>query len=374
MNIIKKYIVLLIIISAINCNASSNDNTGTPPEVITFTTTGSSFSPVIIADGSPEITWTWDDNTTSNSTTPTKNYGSEKTRVNTLKVNPWSTVTRINIGYGGEDGGSVSIEHVANQNVTSVEGLDVVAPYLHQWCSSYNYITSLDFSNFTQLDTIECYLSQSLVVVNLANTPALQRACFEDCNLLDFDLSQSPNLSDLRGAANAYPTINFGSIGTDVWHICIRDNPQMTNQYLFSNMTQFPNIQDLWIWNCNQTGALNVLSSSPSNGVSILAYSNQYTSANFNGALQNSLLPSHIEIQQNQLNALNITGCSQITYLDASYNSLSEAAVDSILETLDTLGRSGDTVDLRNNVAPSATGLLYKANLEGKGWKVYVDP
>lgn len=373
--IMMKYLLSFIVIfSILSCNfVEIEAPVLSGAEEITFVTTGSSFSPVITVSGSPEIQWIWADGTESNSTTPTKNYGSAGTRANRLRINPWSSVIRINIGYDSGDGGSSTIEYVADQNVASIQGLDAVAPYLQQWCSSYNKITSLNFSNFTKLDTIECYFSQSLEEVILTNTPALQRACFEDCNLLSLDLSQSPKLKDLRGALNAYTTINFGSIGSEIWHICIRNNSQLTKRNLFADMSQFPVVEELFIWNDNQAGSLNLASTGSTGNVAVYAYDNYYTSANFSGAFQNSSFQGTIYMANNQLTSLNITGCSQLTYLDARTNNLGSTEIDSILYNLDTLGRSGGTVDLTGNSAPSTDGQAYIASLVLKGWTVTVD-
>jgi hypothetical protein len=364
-------ISILLLIGLNGCSQLNAPET--TPTAIIFTTTEVSFAPVIQVTGSPVILWTWADGTTSTSATPVKTYGTPGVRTNTLQVTPWSAVTRINIGYDGGDGGSGAIEAVADQHVSSVQGLQSVAPSLRQWCSSYNELTSLDFSNFTQLDTIECFRSQSLASVTLHNTPALQRACFEDCDLHSLDLSQSPNLCDLRGALNAYPTINFGTIGSHIWHICIRNNPQITNRQMFASMNQFPNIAELFIWDDNQTGALTVPATSTTRAVSILAAGNEYTSANFSGALQHSSLYGQIDLSNNRLTSLNITGCTQLVDLDASGNQLDSAAVDGILATLDGLGNSGGSVDLTLNTPPSAAGLTHVASLEGKGWTVKVD-
>lgn len=76
-----------------------------PEGNITFVTTGSSFSPIITVTGNPEIQWKFGDGSTSDSTSPNVNFGSEGTRANTLVVTPWSAVTKINIGYDGSDGG-----------------------------------------------------------------------------------------------------------------------------------------------------------------------------------------------------------------------------------------------------------------------------
>ncbi|MHC1725972.1 MAG: hypothetical protein AB9866_08210 [Syntrophobacteraceae bacterium] len=348
---------------------------------IVFTTEGSSFAPVITVSGSPTILWVWADGSTSDSTAPVKNYGSVARRVNKLYVNPWSALRRINIGYDGGDGGSGDIEHVADQQVSSVQGLHLVAPYLAQWCSSYNQITSLDFSNFTNLDTIECYLSQSMRNVNLWNTPKLKRACFEDCNLQALDLSGSPNLEDLRGALNDFPTINFGSIGAKVWHICVRDNPQLTDRTIFADMTPFPNLTEFFIWNDNQTGALRIPATHPTSTVSILADGNQYTSLDLSGALANSASYAEVIFRNNSLSSINITGCSQITRLYLQNNSFDAGSLDTLLATLDALGRNesdGGTggllwVDLRGNATPGSTGYDHAVNLGAKGWTVMAE-
>jgi len=352
-------------------------------QAIVFTTEGSSFAPVLIVTGDPTIRWVFADGSTSNSPTPNKDYGTPGTRLNRLYVSPWSAVQRINIGYDSGDGGSWEIEHVPDQQVSAVGGLRLVAPFLGQWCSSYNRITSLDFSNFTNLDTIECYLSQTLKTVNLKNTPKLRRACFEDCSLESLDLSQSPSLEDLRGARNNFPTINFGNIGAHLWHICVVDSPQITNWSLFTDMTPFTNLRELWIWNANQTGTLRVPSTPASNDwVSIQAYNNQYTSLDLSGALTNAAGTAEVSLANNILSSVNLTGCSQITQLYLQNNLLDSASLDTVLATLDALGRNENDhspsggelrVDLRGNAAPSATGYNHAVNLANKGWYAYAE-
>ena len=271
------------------------------PASIEFTTEGSSFAPVIIVTGNPTIRWVWADGTTSSSPTPNKDYGSPGRRLNRLYVTPWSAVQRINIGYDAGDGGSYEIENVPDQHVSAVRGLHHVAPYLAQWCSSYNQITSLDFRNFTNLDTIECFLSYGLRTVNLTNTPKLRRACFEDCDLESLDLSSSPNLEDLRAAGNDLSTLNFGNIGAHVWHICMPVNPNLNNRTIFADMTLFPNIAELFIWDDNQTGPLRLPATNPALQVRILADGNQYTSLDLSGALANATATAVVSFRNNHL-------------------------------------------------------------------------
>jgi hypothetical protein len=351
------------------------------PASIDFTTEGSSFAPVIIVTGNPTILWVWADGTTSNSPTPNKDYGSPGRRLNRLYVTPWSAVQRINIGYDAGDGGSYEIENVPDQHVSAVRGLHRVAPYLAQWCSSYNQITSLNFRNFTNLDTIECFLSYSLITVNLTNTPKLRRACFESCSLESLDLSSSPNLEDLRVAGNDLSTLNFGNIGAHIWHICMPVNPNLTNRTIFADMTLFPNIAELFIWDDYQTGPLRLPATNPALEVRILADGNQYNSLDLSGALTNATAIAVVSFRSNNLSAINITGCSQITELYLESNLLEAATLDTLLATLDTLGRSESNlgpggllrVDMRGNATPSAEGLVHAQALAAKGWTVYVE-
>ncbi len=365
----------------------TNPNNPTTPTIpsttdgaITFITEGSSFSPVIQVSSNAQITWTFADGTTSSSNTPVKDYGSVGTRATTLVVSPWSALTRINIGYDAGDAGSNAIEFVLNQHVSAVYNLNLVAPYLRQWCSSYNQLTSLDFSNFIQLDTIECFLTSSLRTVNLTNTPELKRICFEDCDLLELDVSQCPKLEDLRGAVNQNPTIGFGSVGANVWHICIRDNPQFTNRSMFQDMSQFPNISELFIWNDNQSGSIRIPSSSMDRRISFRASGNYYTNLNLQGALQRSNNIATVDFSNNLLTNVDISGCVQITNLNLQNNQLSQSEVDETLATLDSLGRSSNNIpswtELYVNISgggnqqPSQAGYASAISLSNKGWTV----
>ncbi len=346
-----------------------------------FTTEGADFAPVLVVDGTPEILWTWSDGTTDSSATPKKSFGSEEGRRHSLLVKPWSAVRRINLGYDAGDGGSDAIEHVPDQHVSSVAGLELVAPTLRQWCSSYNQLTSLDFSNFVNLDTVECFLSSTLTAVTLTNTPKLKRACFEDCDLRRLDLSQSPLLEDLRGAQNAYPGIKFGRIGASVWHICVRDNPQMTDQSLFADMSRFPRISELFIWNDNQAGELRIPASSPDRPVALMADGNHFTSVDLTGALRNASSSATLSFRNNQLASLTIAGCVQITEMNLEQNRLSAGQIESLLAALDALGRSRDNsdpgaplrVDLRGNAGLSSAARATAAKLAAKGWTVVAE-
>ncbi len=235
---------------------------------IVFVSYASVFNPTIVVSGNPVVKWTFADGTTSSDLSPSKQYwtGSDwKANETRLSVNPWSALLAINLGYDAGDGGALPLNesdpaatapwNIAwakdSQEVTEIRNLSLAASSLQVFCASHNPLVALDFTDFTSLHTIECYLTSSLRFLSLDNTPALRRACFEDCNLIALDLSDCTALEDLRGAVNAYTTIDFGTgpsaPGAAVWHICVRDNPQITNQGLFADMSRFTNIRELFI-------------------------------------------------------------------------------------------------------------------------------
>ncbi|MBN2737666.1 MAG: hypothetical protein JXR70_11845 [Spirochaetales bacterium] len=380
------------------CNYDYNDE-------IIFITLGTSFSPKIIVEGDAEILWIWDDETTSHSDHPEKNYGSTDVRINRLKVVPWSALSRINIGYTGEDGGDYNvhlhkdieqIQYVENQHVYSVQNLELAAPYLKQWCSSYNPIYELDFSNFVKLDTIECFNSTSLEEIKLDNTPSLRRLCVEHCKLSRLDLSQSPGLEDLRFARQAIQgevSLNFGSTGQKIWHICIHTN-RLNEQTLFDGSKQYPNLVDLYLHKANQTGDLIISQTGDKQDVVISVNSNNYRSADFRGALQNRKRPGRVVINDNILENINLQGCIQLTklevnnnnlsnldisdcpalvFLSAENNRLSSDEVTDILKTLDDFELTEGSISLTGNAKPSEIGMQYVDHLIQKGWIVRTD-
>jgi hypothetical protein len=354
------------------------------PGMITFITEGDAFAPVIVVDGTPQILWTFGDGSTSSSPAPVVSFGSTATRRSTLWVDPWSAIRRVNIGYDGRDGGSTAIELVPNQHVSAVLGLEVVAPTLAQWCSTSNPLTWLDFGGFARLDTVEASRSPTLTSVNLRDTPALSRAVFEESGLEALDVSGSPMLADLRAAENAFPTIGFGSATySDAWHVCLRDNPQLADRALFASTARFPDIAELWIWNIHQAGALRVASTHPAETVSIAASHNQYTSADFRGALKNAGGEGLVDLSTNALTSVDLDGCVQITRLYLNLNALPQAQVDQVLAALDGLGRRrADAldplpleVDLSGpgNATPSVAGQVHASSLLSKGWTVHTN-
>ena len=344
---------------------------GEPFENITFVTTGSSFSPIITVTGNPTIQWIFGDGSTSNSKSPTANFGSTRTRTNTLVVTPWSAVTKINIGYDGSDEGvtpsSSTIANLKQQNVIAVSGLETVAPSLQIWASNNNPITALDFSNFTALNTIECFSCSSLANIELRNVPSLTRLCVEKSNISYLDLSEAPSLADLRGASqrSSIYTVYWGTTGANIWHICVRDNPQIKSTFPFS---QFPFLQEFFNWNDNQSGTLHLTST---NLREVLSAGNHYNAAIISGCFPAGR-NGYVEIENNYLISLDISNDPGLLYLNASRNYLNKTAVDGVLQTLDSYNTRGGYLDLTGNAAPSDIGIAYANNLTSRQWNVQV--
>ncbi len=341
------------------------------PDEIVFHSNGSSFSPLILVDGAPEVLWTFHDGTTSTSTNPSKDYGSYQLRRNRLKVTPWSAIRAINIGYDAGDGGSDTISLVPDQHVSHVENLHLAAPSLQLWCSSYNQLDTLLFDDFVNLKTVECYLSRTIRKVSLRNTPSLERLCLEDNDLDSLDVSDCVSLADLRGASNRYSNIGFSNSTEELWHICVRDNLYITNPSIFAHMEDFPAIAELLIWNANQSGTFEIHHTS-ANVIYFQAWDNEYSTLDVSRALQFDGGTADVDFSNNMLSSVNVEGCIQISYLNLRNNLLSVDSVDKVLRQLDELDTYHHTVDLRGNAVPSALGLQHKSNLEAKQWIVRV--
>lgn len=374
------FAIILLFVFVLGCTDLENKNnlsftpdskttSSTPEANITFITTGSSFSPVLTVKGNPEIHWKFGDGSISDSSSPVVNFGSGGKRINTLVVKPWSALTKINIGYDGSDGGIApgpgTIEKLKQQNVVTVTGLENVAPYLEVWASSQNPITSLDFCNFTALHTIECFYCTSLTSIKLQNVSVLSRLCLENCKISDLDLSEAPLLADFRGASqrSLTYTANWGNTGANLWHVCVRDNPQTTR---ILPASQFSIIKDFYVWNSNQSGNLNLNST---NLKSVLASNNYYNTANLSGCFPAGRRGTVI-INNNELTSLDISNDPGLLYLNVSSNSLNQPEIDQLLQTLDSYKTRDGTLDLTGNSAPSGRGIAHANNLTARGWKV----
>lgn len=372
------------ILAAVNARLNAveiamNENSMYPGEIV-FTTNGSAFAPVIVltVGSTATVEWTFSDGSTSNSLTPSVNFGSNAVRLQRLKVTPWEDLYRINVGYQREDGGPStdeagnSYEVVAVQPVTNIANLKLVQNTLTYLCGCHCPITSVDVRDFTSLYGVEFYgCGATLASADVYGTSNLRRACFENSYVGFLDFSQSPLMEDVRGSSCRLTEIRWGSTGQHLWHMCVRENSAYLDPTTWPDMTQFPVLQDCWISGNGLTNALELSSTVIS---SIWAYNNNHPSMDFTGAFPSG---GHYANVYNNANCTEIIidNCPGLTQLNAAGCALTQANVDYILATLDSNGATGGTLDLSGgtSAAPSAAGVASQANLEGKGWTVSVN-
>jgi hypothetical protein len=342
-------------------------------DLVEFQTIGSSFAPQVAYNisAADAFRWLWSDNSTSSSTNATKSFPGRASRPQFLTAFPGGVLTAINIGFDGSDspdnGDPITPLNTnrPQQNVSSV-----YFPYpltsLRYWASSYNPITNtLDFSGFTSLEAIECFHCSNLEQVVVANLPSLKRVCLEACYLPDLDISNNPNLEDVRAALNTFTNINIGGgTGPKIWHFCTRENRNIAQRYQ-DIMTNFYSLREPWIWHNNQSGHLSFVST---NLTDVETWGNAYTSADFTDQRNLQLLWTY----QNQLTNLVITGCTNLQELLADQNQLTTQALDQILTDLESCPDLR-LVYLQNNAQlPSAVGYSHYHNLTNRA-TVYID-
>jgi hypothetical protein len=170
----------------------------------------------------------------------------------------------------------------------------------------------LDFSGLGNLRDIELFNSGA-PGITLKGCSHLWRLCIESCNVTGtLDLSDCTSLQDLRAALNNKPTRQgytniiwpTGSAKSNIIHICVRDNPQLSTNLMSSTLDNtFTGLQELLFWNDNQGGALNLASSN-------LTY---------------------IQVHTNHLTEINFTNCHNLKWLWAAHNNLGSNALEHIL-------------------------------------------
>lgn len=332
-----------------------------PSDVINIQSFGAMFAPVIEVVGTPAIEWIFADSTTNASTKPVKNYASEGSRHNYLKVTPWSALIGINVGYDASDGGYGGFAMVDNQYVLGFQNLALSKSSLQYLCANYSLITELDLTEFTALKFVELFDCHNLATLRLGSHPALERLCVENCILSSLDLSGCANLKEIRGGSNNFTSVNWGSIGQLMQHLCIGENPQIKTS--LPSVTQFPSLRELSIGNTNQAGAFVCHSS-----VIQMIYSdkNNYTSADISGCTSLSAF----YISGSQLASLNLGTATHLTNVRLDDCGLTESQIDYVLYTIDKADLSNGYLDLTGNASPSAEGLAHFDKLKKRGWTI----
>lgn len=345
---------------------------------VRITCTGTSFSPAIsLRSGSTATaSWTIEGGGTTTGLTPTITLPGGTSyvdlNVSTLGIDTFEDVTVFNIGYSdSDDVGNYMIgpsyNHIA-QSVTALQNITLMTN-LQIFCASRTPLTgSVDFSNMSALQHIECYQAH-LTGVNLTGCSAIVRICFEQNNLTALDLNPvAGSVYDIRAAAQAGGVLTFTPLTAPLahaYHLCVRD--QMV--YNPPTASQLPAIQQQWTWNTNQSGQL--VPATTAMG-SLIAYNNWYSSANltniFTGTWQS------LDLHNNNLASITLTGCAGLSFIDLHNNCLSTDSIDAIIATVDSWntdwGVGNGTLNLSGNRPPSAASQTHIANLTSRHWTV----
>ncbi len=337
---------------------------------VLFLTQEATFEPLIGCGSatSPSVLWTWSDDTTSTDyPVALKDFGSPGARWQKLIVDPLNPLTAVNLGYDAYPGGGSAIALRDPQKVLAVSYPRPLTRLKH-WASSHNPLTNtLDFRGFANLEQVECYGCAGLQHVIVTNLPSVKRLNFYDCDLKELDISGNPNLDDIRCGFNAFTNIVVGRMtGPNLTHWGSINNPQLT-QNLSDFMTNFYSLKHFYAWNDNQHGELSFVST---NLIDVRVNQNHYTRADFAGHKRLQIL----QLQDNELEHIELTGCSALSEFTAQSNQLGTEVLDNLLTFLDSSAPKLAHVNLSRNAGlPSPLGFMHYSNLVSRGVFVLVD-
>jgi hypothetical protein len=382
-------LVLFFSLAAAGCTRSNSTpnpellraNGETPEDEIGFYVSGGSvFAPLLEVENGAVVEWHFvpykggivNTVTGADSATPSANYTGGM--LATLKVLPWKALTTIDIGYDGNDGGTLGpMYQRSNQYVTELAHLYLAKDSLRIWCSSHNTeLNSLSFKDFKKLRIVEIFFSEQegesvgLESIDLRGANALVRLCVENNDLVSLDLTDCTALEDLRGALNAYTSIKWPSACPKLWHVCLRENPQLTNAVPVDRM---PALQECFLWNAGQAGTFK-----PNSTVltEVLIWENTYTTID--------LRESKFASENGEINARNssiesvFVGSSGVRALDLSANSLDDEAIARLLSDLVSSGVRGGTLILSQNPGRvDANSEDYRRLRDELGWTITSD-
>jgi Leucine-rich repeat (LRR) protein len=91
--------------------------------------------------------------------------------------------------------------------------------------------------------------------------------------------------------------------------------------------------------------------------------------------LQNLINLQTFIADNNSLTTVDLSGLTNLTYVNLQNNDLTETSVNNILQWLDGNGELNGNVDLSGGTSavPSGAGITAKDNLLAKGWSVNVN-
>ncbi|HEY5695514.1 MAG TPA: hypothetical protein VIQ80_01635 [Candidatus Saccharimonadales bacterium] len=345
---------------------------------VRITCTGTSFAPVVAlrAGSTATVSWTVEGGATTTGLSPTITLPGGTSyvdfNVSTSGVDTFGDVTVFNLGYSdADDVGTYMIGpsyNLAAQPVTGLQSVNLMTN-LQIFCAAHTNLTgAVDFSGMSALQHIECYLAK-ISSINLTGCTSMVRLCLEQNSLSSIDLNPiAAHVYDIRLATQTTGTLTFTPLTAplaNAYHFCVRDQVIINHP----TVAQLPAIQQQWTWNTNQTGAFAPASTALS---SVMAYGNWYTSVNVANLMTTGY--STLDVHNNNLTSVNLTGCTGLWNINLSNNNLSTAQVDTILTTVNSWGTNWGVgfgiLNLGGNRPPSAAGEAAKTALQGRNWTV----
>lgn len=344
---------------------------------VTFTCTGATFAPVaaLVGGSTATLSWAVSGFTTQNGLTPSFSFGSAANRTCTLTAaggGGLADITLINLGYDntidvGHQMPPAGFVKSAELVTGGIGGLNTLTGLVYLLADHTALNSSLDFTNMTALQFIQCY-GTGITGVTLTGCTALIRLQVEASNLTTLDLNPvAANITDVRAAVQQGGALSFVTLTAPLaadYHFCTRDQT-VTG---LPPLSDLPVIQELWIWNDGQSGALNPVSTVLGN---LQAYQQGWTSANLSGLITSGA--GYLDLHHCQLASVNLSGCAKLGTVLLNYNRLVRSQVDSVLTTVNGFGTSNGTIDVSGNTAPSAAGLAAASALVSRGWSVTKD-
>lgn len=374
----------LVPVAATSCAISAPPTPSAPPAAsvppgpnqidagVRFHTAGSTFNPAIeLVEGSgARVDWFDEAGTRlAQGPAPTIDFGSTETRTVVMVTN-YADVVTVNLGFNTyDDAGRYNIGPTFNkkaENVTAVEGLAALTNLRRFLAASTPLAGTLDLAGLARLEFVECYFAP-VTSVNLDGCQSLIRLCLEQSALGQLDLNPvAATLRDLRAAKQAGGRLEIVPLSqplTRLYHFCVRD--QTVGGHPTSE--QLPACEELWNWNTGQSGEL----PTPQRAVSVMARSNQYTSADFTGQWTGDG-GGELDLESNKLTVIGLQGCRALRSIRLRWNNLPTRVVDDVLAEVASWQSKGVTLLLDGNEAPTAEGLAHVAALRALGWEVEV--
>lgn len=185
-------------------------------------------------------------------------------------------------------------------------------------------------------------------------------------------LQNLSNLQNFNADWNSLTTVNLSGL-TNLTYVDISDNeiPGGGDNSLTSvNLTGCTSLQELRLDDSNFSGGIPNLTGLTS--LTLLDIDQSIISGDIDLSMLSSL--TVLDLSGNTITSVQLPE-SNLNDVILSDNSLTETAVNNILQWLDGSGVQNGYVDLAGgtNAIPTGNGVTAKQNLTGKGWQVYVN-